>query len=92
MQEIKFYIDYDEDPAIGSQQGIFWVNKTKNCSFSKLIGCEIVSIDEDEESHLVFTVISAKCDQNKEVERILKKIRVDDKTVTKLPKSLPGLG
>lgn len=65
MARLKFYIDWDEDPKLGGQQGVFPKsgydldelirqdsNWSKKGPFSALLGAKIVSISCDREGKL----------------------------------------
>jgi hypothetical protein len=45
----QIYIDYDEDPKIGGQQGVYYLGDSGHThDFSDLIGCKIVGMKFNE--------------------------------------------
>jgi hypothetical protein len=49
-KQFKVYIDYDEDPEIGGQQGVFFLDGPGHAhDFDDLIGARIVKTEFNEE-------------------------------------------
>lgn len=61
---IKFYVDFDVDPAIGGMQGIFFDEDSGHThDFQELIGCKIVDMRFDDETQrtIIWTVEEDHC-------------------------------
>lgn len=46
--KFEIFVDYDTDPDIGGQQGIYLMDKNCTHNFSDLIGCKIVDMKFNE--------------------------------------------